>query len=130
MGYLRIKGSECSYKEKDRRLKEQFINGINVDNMITERKEATKTDNDKFDALIKQEQKNSARVTEETHNNCKYHGSTQHEPRSCPIYGKRCLRCGSVNHMEWVYRSQSRQVSSDGRRERCRAVHNMYHDYK
>ena len=35
MGYLRIKTDECSYKEKDIRFKEQFINGIN-DDRITE----------------------------------------------------------------------------------------------
>ena len=34
--HLRIKGNECGYKLKDRRLKEQFINGINVDDMTTE----------------------------------------------------------------------------------------------
>ena len=36
MGYLRLKANECEYKEKDRRLKEQFINGINDDEMKTE----------------------------------------------------------------------------------------------
>ena len=39
MGNLKIKGNEFEYKERDRRLKEQFINGINDDNdddMMTE----------------------------------------------------------------------------------------------
>ena len=36
MGHLRIKANECKYKERDRRLKEQFINGINDDDMMTE----------------------------------------------------------------------------------------------
>ena len=31
MGHLRIKANECNYKEHDRWLKEQFINGINDD---------------------------------------------------------------------------------------------------
>ena len=35
MGHLRIKGKHCSYKEKDRRLKEHFINGINDVDMMT-----------------------------------------------------------------------------------------------
>ena len=35
MGCLRMKTNESNYKEKDRRLKEQFINGIN-DEMMTE----------------------------------------------------------------------------------------------
>ena len=30
------KGNECNYKEKDGRLKEQFINGINDDDEITD----------------------------------------------------------------------------------------------
>ena len=33
MGHLRIKSDKCGFKEKDRRLKEQFINGINDDMM-------------------------------------------------------------------------------------------------
>ena len=36
MGHLRIKSIECSYKEKDWKLKEQFINGINDNDMVTE----------------------------------------------------------------------------------------------
>ena len=36
MGHLGIKANKCEYKERDRRLKEQFINGINDDDMITE----------------------------------------------------------------------------------------------
>ena len=35
MGDLRMKANKCSYMEKDERLKEQFINGINND-MMTE----------------------------------------------------------------------------------------------
>ena len=34
MSHLRIKANECNYKEHDRPLKEQFINGIN-DEMMT-----------------------------------------------------------------------------------------------
>ena len=33
MGCLRKNGNECGYKEKDRRLKRQFIDGINDDKM-------------------------------------------------------------------------------------------------
>ena len=33
MGLLKTKAKESGYKEKDRRLKEQFINGINDDNI-------------------------------------------------------------------------------------------------
>ena len=36
MGYIRIKTNECKYKEKDRRLKEQFIYGINYIEMVRE----------------------------------------------------------------------------------------------
>ena len=36
MGHLGVKTKECEYKERDMRLKEQFINGINGDDMITE----------------------------------------------------------------------------------------------
>ena len=36
MGHFRIRVNECEYKEKDRRLEGQFINGINYDNMMTE----------------------------------------------------------------------------------------------
>ena len=36
MGYLRVKSKECGYKEKDRILKEQFINDINDDDIITD----------------------------------------------------------------------------------------------
>ena len=35
MGCFRIRANEFGYKEKDRRLKEQFINGINDDDMMT-----------------------------------------------------------------------------------------------
>ena len=33
---LRIKVNECEYKERDRRLKEQFINGIKDEDIMTE----------------------------------------------------------------------------------------------
>ena len=36
VGYLRIKANKCGEKEKDRKLKEQFTNGINDDDMMTE----------------------------------------------------------------------------------------------
>ena len=36
MGCLRVKASDCEYKEKERMLKEQLINGINDDYMMTE----------------------------------------------------------------------------------------------
>ena len=36
MGYLRIKANKHGYKDKDIRLKEQFINGINDHDMMTE----------------------------------------------------------------------------------------------
>ena len=35
MGYLRIIGNEWNFNEEDRQLKEQFINGINDDNVIS-----------------------------------------------------------------------------------------------
>ena len=35
-GHLRIKANEYGYKEKDRKLKEQFIDGINDNDMMTE----------------------------------------------------------------------------------------------
>ena len=36
MGHLSIEESECDYKEKVRKLKELFINGMNDDDMMTE----------------------------------------------------------------------------------------------
>ena len=36
IGHLRVRANECEYKEEDRRLKEQFINGINDDDLVTE----------------------------------------------------------------------------------------------
>ena len=36
IGHLRIKGNHCGYKEKDRGLKGQFVNGINDDNTMAE----------------------------------------------------------------------------------------------
>ena len=36
MDHLQIRKNEYSYKEKDRRLKEKYINGINDDDMMTE----------------------------------------------------------------------------------------------
>ena len=36
MGCLRVKANECEYKRRDRRLKEQFMNGISNDDMMTE----------------------------------------------------------------------------------------------
>ena len=36
MGYLRIKTNACGYKKKDERLREQFINSINDDDMMIE----------------------------------------------------------------------------------------------
>ena len=36
MGHYRIKANVCEYKERDRTLKEQFINGINNCEMMTE----------------------------------------------------------------------------------------------
>ena len=35
MGQLRIKANECNYEKRGKRLKEQLINGINDDDMIT-----------------------------------------------------------------------------------------------
>ena len=44
MGHLRIKANYCSYKEKDKRLKQLLINSINDDDMMTEIiKELTQT---------------------------------------------------------------------------------------
>ena len=36
MGYLKIKADKCGYIDKYRRLKEQFINGINDNNIMNE----------------------------------------------------------------------------------------------
>ena len=36
IGHFRIKANECGYKEKDKILKEQLINGINDDDMMTD----------------------------------------------------------------------------------------------
>ena len=36
MGYLGVNVNEFNYKERDRRLKHQFINWINADDMMTE----------------------------------------------------------------------------------------------
>ena len=36
MGRLYIKAAECSYKEHDRLLKEQYINGINNEEVMKE----------------------------------------------------------------------------------------------
>ena len=41
MSHLRLKANECGYKEKDKRLKEQFINGKHNDRMIKIIKELT-----------------------------------------------------------------------------------------
>ena len=41
MDYIRIKAYVCRYKGKDRRLKEQFINSINDDDMMTNKKVVT-----------------------------------------------------------------------------------------
>ena len=45
MGRLRIATAECNYKKIDRQLKEQFIHGLNDDDMIIEIiKDLTKTE--------------------------------------------------------------------------------------
>ena len=36
MDHFRMNANKCEYKDKDRRLEEQFINGINDDDMMTE----------------------------------------------------------------------------------------------
>ena len=36
MGNLRVKADEYEYKERDRRIKDQFINGINDDEIMIE----------------------------------------------------------------------------------------------
>ena len=36
MGHLRVKTNEFEYKERERRQKEQFINGINDNDMMSE----------------------------------------------------------------------------------------------
>ena len=36
MDHLRVKADECGYKQRYRKLKEQFINGINNDEKMTE----------------------------------------------------------------------------------------------
>ena len=36
IGHLRMKANECGFKEKDRKLKEQFINDISDDDIMTE----------------------------------------------------------------------------------------------
>ena len=35
-GHLRVKANECEYNERDRQLKEQFIHGINDNEMMIE----------------------------------------------------------------------------------------------
>ena len=40
-------------------------------------------------------------------------------------YAKNCSRCSRDNHCGHVYKSQSRKVSRDGKREKCRAAHEM-----
>ena len=34
-GCITVKANQCEYKERDRRLKEQFVNGINDNYMMT-----------------------------------------------------------------------------------------------
>ena len=36
MGRLHIKTTDCKYKDYDRRLKEQFINGLDNENIVEE----------------------------------------------------------------------------------------------
>ena len=65
----------------------------------------------------------------ETWKKWKYCKST-HEPRRCPAYGKSCVRCQRVNHFKLVCKNLGRQVSNDGRRERCRGNPNKSQDNK
>ena len=89
-------------------------------------KEVTKCDKE-FDTVKQSWKMNNMKDKKETWNNCKYCRSI-HRPRRCTAYGKGCSRHGRMNHTEWVCKSQSRQVSKDGRKERCRTGHDMYKD--
>ena len=59
----------------------------------------------------------------EWHIICIYCEST-HELQGNPAYGRKCSKCGKLNHFEWVCRSQRRQVSKDHNRKR--SIHNMH----
>ena len=84
---------------------------------------ATK-DNKEFNAI-----KGMSKGTMPETTRYKYCRST-HEPRWHPAYDKNWSKCWRVNHFERVCRCQGRQMSKDGRRERCRAVYDIQHEDK
>ena len=51
---MRLKQTEYNWKEVDRRLKEQFINGINGQSMLTEIKRESTIPKDKSEVTVKQ----------------------------------------------------------------------------
>ena len=130
-GLLQNKANEGSYKETDRRLKEQFINGINDDDMMTEkirelitnkmRNEiisehmsswARRVDVQRVYKGIQCHKKHKLKMPEtakEIHINCKYHGS-RHEPGRCPAYGESCSSSRCVNHFEHMQKPEQTGV--------------------
>ena len=150
------KGKQIGVHKNDRILKEQFVNGINDDDMMTDiirewtaikktnevtseqvlawtrRMEAQRTqktlieatkENKDFNAMKEKEQKNNALDKtnvdrREMGIKYKYCESTL-EPKRFPAYGRNFSRCGKLNYLNWVCRSQSRQVPNDDKRFRA-----------
>ena len=138
MGRLRIAAIECNYKEIDRQWKEQYIHGLNDNDMMVEIiKKLTKSEenkdvtsnqapqwarqveaqithtavlnnlkiNQEFDAIQLEKQKKYKHKPQQSQTSmCKYCVSN-HLPQRCPAYGKRCGKCGKMNHSTAVCRS-------------------------
>ena len=155
MDCLRVKANECKYQERERRLKEQFIIGINDDDVINEiivrelntikktheitHKEGRSTEKEKSilyatrgERIWLCEKANYA--GNQKSNPQKYSMKPQqkyrycgimYEPRWCPAFKNRHTRCGHSSHLERVCRNPSRPALKETGRDRHRAVNEM-----
>ena len=123
---VRVEAEKCKNLEQDRQIKEQFICGLDDEDMQTnimnEIKTKSKTDNvtsKQVLMLAKQEEINMIQLRGAGQTDtkagqtdaemiragtCKYCGSS-HPPRRCSAYGMMCGECGQVNHFNTVCRT-------------------------
>ena len=122
---LYAKSEECKFSDSKERIRDQFLAGLNNEDLL-EKLELlyfTNTDNFNMDVIIEycrtycdvKKSRNSSEEIDHTINkvkasskysgnrtkNCKYCGKT-HLPRNCPAYGKTCEKCKKQNHFSSV----------------------------
>ena len=125
MKRVRLEAEECEYIEPDRWITEQFLCGLDDEDMQTklmsEIKAKNKTDNvtsEQVLMLAKQEEASMIQLRGMGQTDakmrrigtCRYCGS-RHPPRRCPAYGMMCGECSWVNHFNTVCRAPRQRRS-------------------